>query len=399
MTALLQRFGLALLAVLMCLAGPVSAPRAHDGSHANDAKQAGAPTPSASNASRVNIRLHDKTLIDQNGQKVRFKGDVVGDHIVVMGFIFTTCTTICPILSEVMVQMQDELDDDLRRDIRMVSISIDPATDTPARLKEYAEKVGAGPEWTWLTGTTSDVTTVLEGLGAYTPDFVNHPGMILVGDPKTNHWVRYFGFPDPKDVIAQVRDLLHLRHAAARPTTRPGLIKASTGVLDPRGDPEAKARQYFTDLPVITHTGEEKRFYSDLLKDKVVLLTLFYTTCSGACPIINSKLASIQDMLGELLGKDIFFVSVSLEPEKDTQPVIAKYARNFQSRDGWSFVTGTPKNIHTIARKLGYTGDDVAVHPLFLMAGDVKRAHWKKFTPDVPDEILAAYLRDLATKS
>jgi cytochrome oxidase Cu insertion factor (SCO1/SenC/PrrC family) len=389
------------LALAMAFAAP-SAGFAHDGSHDPAAPAAAAPADAGAPA-RVKVKLHDIELIDQDGRARRFASEVVGEDIVVMGFVYTTCQTICPVLSQVMAQMQDDMEGGLSGRVKLVSISIDPATDTPARLKEYAETVGAGPDWTWLTGSTADVTKVLTGLGAYTPDFVNHPGMILVGDPKADRWFRFFGFPNPDDVVAEVRNLAERRQALredtgqaapAPPQPHAGVIRASTGgPADSALD--AKARAYFTDLTVVDHDGRERRFYTDLLQDKVVLVSLFYSTCSGACPIINGKLANLQDLLGEALGEEIFLVSLTIDPEHDTQPVIAKYAEMFQARPGWSFVTGDPANIETIVRKLGYLGDDPAEHPLYFMAGDVKRAHWKKFTPDAPEALLAVYLRDL----
>lgn len=332
--------------------------------------QPGAPAQGA-----TNIKLLDIELVNQNGEAVRFASEALGDRIVVMDFIYTSCTTTCPVLSQVMARVQDELGDRLTRDVRLLSVSVDPATDTPERLKAYAARLDAGPEWLWLTGYKPDVDRVLDGLGAYTPDFREHPGLVLVGDPRSGVWERFYGFPDPARIVARVEAL-----AAAR---------ARANTL------ETKARAYFTDLPVVAHDGRELRFFTDLLKDKIVLVTLFYTECTGMCPIINNKLSLLQDKLGDRLGKDVFFVSVSLDPETDTPAVLKDYAAKFEARDGWSFVTGRKEDIAAITRKLGQVSDDIAGHAPYLMVGDVKRAVWKKFRPNIPEELIAIYIQQL----
>lgn len=332
--------------------------------------QPGAPAQGA-----TGIKLLDLELLNQDGKPVWFASEALGDRIVVMDFIYTSCTTTCPVVSQIMARVRDELGGRSTRDVRLISISVDPATDTPERLKEYAGRLDAGPEWLWLTGYKPDVDRVLDGLGAYTPDFREHPGLVLVGDPRSGVWERFYSFPDPARIVARVDRL-----AAAR-------VKASTL--------ETKARDYFTDLPVVAHDGRELRFFTDLLKDKIVLITLFYTECTGMCPIINNKLSLLQDKLGDRLGKDVFFVSVTLDPETDTPEVLKDYAVKFEARDGWSFVTGRKADIATITRKLGQVGDDIAGHAPYLMVGDVKRAVWKKFRPDVPEEVMAIYIGQL----
>src|SRR5262245_23297244 len=67
---------------------------------------------------------------------------------------------------------------------------------------------------------------------------------------------------------------------------------------------QEKARSYFTDLPVVAQDGKERRFFSDILKDKVVLIYLFFTSCENTCPVINQALANVQDMLGDRLGSE-----------------------------------------------------------------------------------------------
>jgi protein SCO1/2 len=171
------------------------------------------PGPGASTA----VQLHDRDLLTQDGESVRFATDIVGDRIVVVDFVYTTCTTVCPVLSAIFGQMQERLGERLGREVMLVSLSVDPGRDTPARLKAYAARHKARPGWVWLTGDKTAVDQVLEGLGAYTPDFEDHPSMVLVGDGNAGNWTRFFGFPGPDQLMAAVDRLAVARQSAARP--------------------------------------------------------------------------------------------------------------------------------------------------------------------------------------
>jgi cytochrome oxidase Cu insertion factor (SCO1/SenC/PrrC family) len=103
----------------------------------------------------------------------------------------------------------------------LFSVSVDPVRDTPPKLLAYAKKWKAKPGWTFLTGPKSDVDAVLKGLGAYTPNFWDHPPMFLVGDGKAGRWVRLNGFPDPDQVLKQVDQLAAARARTASAGGRP----------------------------------------------------------------------------------------------------------------------------------------------------------------------------------
>ncbi len=170
-------------------------------------------------ANLADIALPNTALINQHGEEVRLTDDIVGDRIVVVNFVYTTCTTVCPVLSAIFSQVQNKLGDRLGHDIVMVSVSVDPLRDTPARMKNYASKLGAGEGWVWLTGQKQDVTDVLEAFGAYTPNFEDHPSMILVGDGTSGKWARFLGFPAADQIIGKVDEfstarMAHQSHAA-----------------------------------------------------------------------------------------------------------------------------------------------------------------------------------------
>jgi protein SCO1/2 len=156
--------------------------------------------------------LPNAELLDQNGAQVRFASDVAGNRIMALNFIYTDCQTACPLVSGIFSKLQSRLGDKLAKDVRMVSLSINPAADTPERLKVYAERFHAAPEWLWLTGEKAQVDALLKSLGVYSTDVANHAPVILVGDPVRGEWTRFNGLSSPDTIAARIDELLNARH-------------------------------------------------------------------------------------------------------------------------------------------------------------------------------------------
>lgn len=186
--------------------------------HADHAAPGAAAANSGRVADSVSLNFPDTPVIDQSGKSVRLKSDVLGDRLVVMDFVYTSCTTVCPVVSAVLAQVQEKLGARLGRDVQLVSVTVDPQRDTPARLKTYATKHGARAGWTWITGSPASITEVLKSAGTYTPNFENHPVVILVGDPRTGQWTRHYGFADPKDLLARIDALALARRSSGSAT-------------------------------------------------------------------------------------------------------------------------------------------------------------------------------------
>lgn len=193
----------------------VAAADAHAGhaghaNHANHANHADMKLPED-----VTVRFPDVKLLDQNSRERSLKSDVIGDRIVVMDFVYTSCTTVCPVVSAIMGEVQQKLGGRVGRDVALVSLTVDPVRDTPARLRDYARARGAGAGWSWLTGSTTAVNDTLKGMGTWTPNFEDHPVVMMVGDGRSGKWTRFYGFADPAMLVAQVESLI-----AARAATR-----------------------------------------------------------------------------------------------------------------------------------------------------------------------------------
>lgn len=208
-------------AALLAWASPARAGDDHKGKEAKagcahcDKEKAEAAAKKPAGQAEAKVTLVDRVLQDQDGKSVRFAKELVGQDVVVMDFIFTHCTTICPVLSAKMVRLQSLLGPRLGKGVKLVTMSLDPLRDTPARMKEWGAKFKAGPHWQLVTGPQEDQEAVLKGLGAYVANVAEHPPMLLVGNGKTGRWVRINGFPDPQRVVALVDEL----QAGKKPTT------------------------------------------------------------------------------------------------------------------------------------------------------------------------------------
>lgn len=157
------------------------------------------------------------------------------------------------------------------------------------------------------------------------------------------------------------------------------------------------ARAYFTDLELVTHDGRKVRFYSDMLEGRTVLINVMYTNCKDACPLITQKLNEVRGLLGEQFGREVHFVSLTSDPERDSPAALRNFATK-QSADlgGWTFLTGNPKNIEHILRKLGQFSQDPEDHSTLLIAGNVPAKRWSKIRPDAPTVVIAERLKQLS---
>lgn len=135
---------------------------------------------------------------------------------------------------------------------------------------------------------------------------------------------------------------------------------------------------YLPNVPVITQDGKTLRFYDDVIKDKIVVVSFIYTTCRDICPVMTARLAQVKDKLGDLVGSRIFFVSISIEPEVDTPDKLKNYAEVFQTGPGWVFLTGNAADITVLRHQLGERSRKVFEHRSDIMLGNDVTGEWAK---------------------
>ena len=161
------------------------------------------------------MHIPDTELLDQNGRKIHFYSDLVKGQTVVINFIFTTCTTICPPLGATFARVQKELGDKVGRDVRFISISVDPATDTPERLKAWGAKFHAGEGWTLLTGNKPEVDELLRALGASSARREDHSPTVLIGNVAHGIWTRTYGLGKTSQLVQIINDAMAGKNASA----------------------------------------------------------------------------------------------------------------------------------------------------------------------------------------
>ena len=139
---------------------------------------------------------------------------------------------------------------------------------------------------------------------------------------------------------------------------------------------------HFPNVELITQDGKKVRFYDDLIKGKVVGIDLIYTTCKYSCPLETARLVQLQKLIGDRMGKDIFFYSISIDPEHDTPEVLKAYAEKYHVGPGWLFLTGKMADIKLISHKLGLdtlpSADDPDGHTPHLLIGNEATGLWMK---------------------
>jgi cytochrome oxidase Cu insertion factor (SCO1/SenC/PrrC family) len=155
-------------------------------------------------ASAMNIP--DTELLDQDGRKIHFYTDLVKGKTVVINFIFTTCTTICPPLGATFARVQKELGERTGRDVYFISVSVDPATDTPERLKAWGAKFHAGPGWTFVTGDKPSVDKLLGALAASSARREDHSPEVLIGNDARGVWTRTYGLAGASKLVQIIND-------------------------------------------------------------------------------------------------------------------------------------------------------------------------------------------------
>ena len=158
------------------------------------------PEPATNADSFSSMKIPNAPVLDQNGKQLNFYSDLIKGKTVAINFIFTTCTTICPPLTATFRRVQQ---DAAARglNVQLISVSVDPTTDTPERLRDFASKFKAEPGWTFVTGDKAEIDSVLQSLGAAVSNKNDHTPMILIGNDTSDYWTRSYGLTSPTRIV------------------------------------------------------------------------------------------------------------------------------------------------------------------------------------------------------
>lgn len=154
-----------------------------------------------------------------------------------------------------------------------------------------------------------------------------------------------------------------------------------------------KARAWFTDTPLIDQDHRSHAFYSDLLAPRAVLINAAFVGCSSACPLLTQQLVKVREGLGDRFGRDIWFLSITVDPLSDGPDELKRFAqRQGADAPGWRFLTGAPQDVKLVLGRLGLWVDTPDAHQTGLIAGRASGGHWGKLRPDGSPQALVQQL-------
>lgn len=153
----------------------------------------------------VHLTVPDIEVVNQAGAHVRFNSGVIKDRVAVITSFFTTCTAFCPMTQERLARLTTLLHDRMGKDVVFVSVSVDPANDTPAAMKAWGEKHKIGPGWTLVSGQTGNVESLLKSLGLFV-DIQRHQSALIIGNQK-HGWVRVSSWSSPASLAEVINGI------------------------------------------------------------------------------------------------------------------------------------------------------------------------------------------------
>ena len=160
---------------------------------------------STSATSTTRIDLPDVRLRNQSGRELKLRSEVLREKVAVVNFVFTSCKSFCSAQSALIADLQQRQARRLGSELVLASITVDPLTDDPARLRSFSAPFAPGPHWHWLTGEPTAVFAVLEAFQAASNQPTDHSAMLLVG--RGTRWVRMLGMPAPTGIEAAIQRL------------------------------------------------------------------------------------------------------------------------------------------------------------------------------------------------
>jgi protein SCO1/2 len=169
----------------------------------------------------------------------------------------------------------------------------------------------------------------------------------------------------------------HAQTTASKPVAPPPAPRDHSHMSKDTAETSAAAK-YFTDVELTNQDGKKVRFYSDVLKGKTVVVNAFFTTCTSVCPPMNRNMEKIQEALGDRIGRDVFLVSITVDPENDTPARMKEYAKKFHAGAGWTFLTGKKENLDWALYKLGQYVENKDDHTTVFIIGNEPTGLWKK---------------------
>jgi protein SCO1/2 len=299
---------------------------------------------------RLKSGIPDVAVIDQEGRRLKFYTDLVKGRKAAINFVYAQCRTVCPMLTATFRAVQDKLGAALGHDVSLITITLDPASDSPSRMKAFAEPFEPKAGWSFVTGDPADVKILLDAFNVGGGAIADHAPIVIIGDDKKGQWTRVSGV-DSADTIASLLD-------------------------DGRVANEASA--YFPNLELSDQSGRTLRFYDDVIKDRLVVISSIYTDCPGFCPMVVENLSRARSYLPQEVVKNARFVAITVDPDNDTPERLRQFAERRGLDREWTLLTGEKANVNWILYKLGLYAEDLRTHSSIVLIGNALAGVWAK---------------------
>jgi protein SCO1 len=308
-------------------------------------------------------------VFDQSGRRFALDQLVAG-KTVTYAFIFTGCSSSCPLIGQKIAQVQRQLGAQDRAKLLFVGVSVDPLGDTPAAMRRFGTARGLGAGWHFVNGNPGAMEQLRNVLGGGAP-MSGHVNYLLVRNERTGASTRIDALSTDAATIAR-------------------RIAEIAGGTPRRAEGTAR---YFGAGPLVTSEGRRVEFYRDVLAGQVTLINTIFTRCVDACPLITEKLVRTQRLLGSKAA-GVRFVSVSNDPAYDNAPRLAAYARTHGISGRW-LVLGGPQPVveHVLTRfNLAGAGLGSGDHGTALIIGNDRSGSWRRVSPAIEPAALARLL-------
>jgi protein SCO1/2 len=152
-------------------------------------------------------QIPDVPVFDQDGRALHFYTDLIKGKVVAIEFVFTQCTTICPPLGATFAKLQRSFGSEMGKTVFLISVSVDPANDTPERLRAWGKQFGAGPGWTLVTGEPNELRRLRQSFGADTASPQEHSPIVVIGNEKRSVWKKVYGLGSASTLIKTIQDV------------------------------------------------------------------------------------------------------------------------------------------------------------------------------------------------
>ncbi len=320
-------------------------------------------------------KIADLSVLDQDGNRVQFHTDLIAGKTVLINVFFSTCTTVCPPLTATMRKVQQLTREKYGDSIRIISVSVDPANDTPARIKKFGALFGAEEGWSFVTGDKPTMDQLLRSLDAATGDITQHTATILIGNDQSGEWARTYGLSSAEG-IADIATGIEERARVLRRLE--------------------EAADYFPNNVLVDHDGNSVRFFDDLLRDRLVLMHVLFTRCTGVCPPIIQNIKKASALLEDRLGAEVVVVSLTVDPEFDTVERMKAYHDAAQlPADGWLILGGEKNDVKTVLTKINAWTDYKEEHNGWLILGNTRTGDWRKLQAMAPPVQIADMAKEM----